>query len=357
MGLYRLIRPLLFRLPAEMAHHLALYGLKRRLVPAQPHKEYPSLRCTLWGMEFANPIGMAAGFDKDAEVINPLLEQGFGFVEVGTVTPLPQAGNPTPRLFRLTQDKAIINRMGFNNRGGTAFLQKLERWGQQTQGYEGIVGANIGKNKDTVDPLEDYLTLYRKVYGLSDYITINISSPNTPGLRGLQRREELEILLDALMKLRKELAENLGKIPLLVKIAPDLDAQARKDIADVALTHRVDGLIVTNTTISRPATLKSGHKSETGGLSGAPLTALALEVLRDIYQLTEAKIPLIGVGGISSAEEAYARIRAGASLIQVYTAFIYEGFGLVNRMKKGLAEKLERDGFNHISEAVGADFR
>lgn len=357
MRFYRLIRPLLFRLPAEMAHHLALYGLKRGWVPAQPRKEYPSLRCTLWGMEFTNPIGMAAGFDKDAEVISPLLNQGFGFVEVGTVTPFPQVGNPTPRLFRLTQDRAIINRMGFNNRGGAAFLQKLEHWGQQAQGYEGIVGANIGKNKDTVDPLEDYLTLYRKVYGLSDYITINISSPNTPGLRGLQRREELEILLDALMKLRHELAKNLGKIPLLVKIAPDLDTQARKDIAAVALTHRVDGLIVTNTTISRPTTLESRYKSETGGLSGTPLTALALEVLRDIYQLTEAKIPLIGVGGISSAEEAYTRIRAGASLVQVYTALIYEGFGLVNRIKKGLAEKLEHDGFNHISEAVGADFR
>lgn len=357
MSYYKLVRPLLFLLPPEAAHHLAIYALKRRLIPALPRREYPALQCRLWGLEFANPVGMAAGFDKNAEIISPLLQQGFGHVEVGTVTPLPQAGNPKPRLFRLMEDQAIINRMGFNNAGAVAFLSRLAHWGEGAKGYEGIVGANIGKNKDAVDAVEDYLTLYRKVYGLSDYITINISSPNTPGLRGLQRREELEILLGELMKLRRELSQDLGKIPLLVKIAPDLDSDGRKDIANVALTHQVDGLIVTNTTLSRPSSLRSLYKNETGGLSGAPLAALATEVLRDMYRFTEGKIPLIGVGGINSGDEAYARIRAGASMVQLYSALIYEGFGLVQRVKKRLVERLQEDGFSHISQAVGADFR
>ena len=354
MDYYKWLRPILFLLPPETAHNFVLYALSIGLVPRPARKEYAELRNVVWGMDFSNPIGMAAGFDKNAEVIAPLLQQGFGFVEAGTVTPLPQSGNPNPRLFRLVEDDAIINRMGFNNDGCVPFLQKLEEWGTKRQGFEGIVGANIGKNKDSTNAIEDYLTLFEKIYGLSDYITINISSPNTPGLRGLQQRDELSALLSELMKRRAELTESFGKIPVLVKIAPDIDKKGCEDIAEVTLQYQVDGLIISNTTLGREG-LQGAARDETGGLSGKPLMQVSTAVLKNMYRLTEAKIPIIGVGGVSSGDDAYAKIRAGASLVQVYSAFVYKGFGLVEQIKSRLVERLKADGFRHISEAVGAD--
>lgn len=354
MNYYSWLRPFLFMLPPETAHNATIYALSKGLVPHSVRKEYDNLHTVLWGMDFANPVGMAAGFDKNAEVISPLLQQGFGFVEAGTVTPLPQKGNPKPRLFRLQEDEAVINRMGFNNYGAAYFLRKLEKWGEERQGFEGIMGANIGKNKDTEHALDDYLPLFEKIYGLSDYITINISSPNTPGLRGLQQRDELSALLTGLMQKRTELSPEFGHIPLLVKIAPDIDEKTCEDIADVALQQQVDGLIISNTTLARDG-LKSHHKDEIGGLSGKPLMQKSTQILKDFYTLTSGNIPLIGVGGIASAKDAYAKIRAGASLVQLYSALVYQGFGLIEDIKKGLSEKIAADGFVHISEAVGID--
>lgn len=352
---YRYLQPLLYQLSPETAHNLALWALARGLVPKPARKEYPELRMNLWNLSFPNVVGLAAGFDKNAIAIKPLLSQGFGFVELGTVTPLPQIGNPRPRLFRLKEDEAIINRMGFNNLGCVPFLTRLEEWGRETKGYEGIVGANIGKNKDTTDPIGDYLEMFRKIYGLSDYITINISSPNTPGLRGLQQKGELGILLTEIMKIRDTQAERYGPIPILVKIAPDTSNQERHDIAEVVMDHKVDGLIVSNTTVGEREGLRSRHKHEIGGLSGKPLARLSLECLRDMYTLTEGKMPLVGVGGIASGDDAYARIRAGASLVQIYTSLIFKGFSLVEAIKSRLVERLKTDGFSHISEAIGVD--
>lgn len=355
LNYYNLIRPLLYCFPPETAHNLALSALARGMLPTSMRREYPELQMQRLGLVFPSVVGLAAGFDKNAIAIRPLLAQGFGFVEVGTVTPLPQAGNPKPRLFRLTEDEAVINRMGFNNAGCVPFLAKLEKWGQETKGYEGVVGANIGKNKETADPIGDYLELFRKVYGLSDYITINISSPNTPGLRGLQQKGELGILLSEIMKIRNTQAETYGKVPVLVKIAPDTSYQERRDIAEVAIDHKVDGLIISNTTVGEREGLHSPYRNEVGGLSGRPLFRLATECLRDMYLITEGKMLLIGVGGVSSGEDAYKKIRAGASLVQLYSALVFKGFGLVEEIKARLVELLKADGFGHVSEAIGAD--
>ncbi len=357
MGYYKYIRSIIFKFPAETAHHMAIRALKSGLVPRPVRREYPELRMTLWNTVFPNVVGMAAGFDKNAEVIDPLFKQGFGFVEVGTVTPLPQAGNPLPRLFRLEEDEAIINRMGFNNQGAGAFIRHLEAWGEKVQGYEGVLGANIGKNKDTVNAVDDYVSLLEKVYGLSDYITINISSPNTPGLRAMQRREELGGLLHELVNARSRLIAQWGHIPLLVKIAPDTTPEEREDIAEVVLKHQIDGLIVSNTTIGERENLRSKHKNETGGLSGAPLFTRSTQALRDMYRLTEGKIPLIGVGGIRSGADAYAKIKAGASLVQIYSALIYQGFEMVEQVKRDLIVLLKKDGFTHINQAIGVESR
>lgn len=357
MNYYGYLKGLLFKLPAETAHHLAIRALKSGLVPRPTRREYPELRMTLWDIVFPNIVGMAAGFDKNAEIIDPLFKQGFGFVEVGTVTPLPQAGNPRPRLFRLEKDEAIINRMGFNNEGAAAFIRRLEQWGEKIQGYEGVLGANIGKNKDTINAADDYVSLLEKVYGLSDYITINISSPNTPGLRAMQRREELGALLGELVAVRSRLVAQWGHIPLLVKVAPDLTPEEREDIAEVALKHQIDGLIISNTTIGEREHLLSKHKNETGGLSGAPLFERSTQALRDMYRLTGGKIPLVGVGGIRSGADAYAKIKAGASLVQMYSALIYQGFGLVEQVKKELVTLLKQDGFTHINQAIGVENR
>ena len=344
MSFYPIIRPLIFKLDAERAHRLTigLLGL-RTGTGFTPEPDWtPTLETTVAGLRFANPIGLAAGFDKDAEVFGPMLNLGFGFVEVGTLTPRPQDGNPKPRLFRLEEDRAVINRMGFNNQGQAAALKRLKwQWGK------GIVGVNIGANKDSTDRIADYVAGVRAVSGVAQYITVNISSPNTPGLRQLQDEGALRALLSAVQEER-----NADGPPIFLKVAPDLGEGEPDQIVRVAVEHEIDAIIVANTTVSRPP-LKSRSAREQGGLSGAPLKPLALKALRDFRAASGGKIPLIGVGGIGNADDAWERIRAGASLVQLYTAMVYEGPRIARRIALGLAERLKQEGFANIEEAVG----
>ena len=337
-------------LPPETAHRatLKLLRMAAPLLPAAAPDD-PRLAVTAFGLTFPNPIGLAAGFDKDAEVPDAMLKLGFGFVECGSITPRPQAGNPRPRLFRLAGDHAVINRMGFNNGGMDRAAHRLAR-----RGRRGILGINIGANKDSADRIADYRIAFERLAPFADYIAINVSSPNTPGLRGLQNKDELARLLGLLTETRATMGQNL---PLLLKIAPDIDDAAMDDIANAALTFGIEGLIVGNTTVSRPASLMSAHTVETGGLSGAPLFDLSTHVLRAVRARVGSKLVLVGVGGVSSGKPAYAKIRAGASLVQLYTALAYQGPGLVARIKKDLLSLLASDGFAAISDAVGADHR
>jgi dihydroorotate dehydrogenase len=335
-------------LPPETAHHLALRAMALGLGPRRS-PERPRLSQTLWGRRFPNPLGLAAGLDKDAEAPEAFLAAGFGFVEVGTLTPKAQVGNPQPRLFRLTEDAALINRMGFNNRGHAAAQARLARRDRTA----GIVGINIGKNKEQADAVADYVAGIAAFGPLADYLTVNISSPNTPGLRALQAKAPLIELVDAV----KTALDRLGLAdppPILVKVAPDLSPEERQAVAEVALERRIDGLIVSNTTLARPATLRSRHQGETGGLSGRPLRELALSSLADFHRLTGGRLPLVGVGGIENGSDAYQRIRAGASLVQVYSALIYRGPGLIPRLLDELEALLARDGFATLADAVGA---
>jgi len=347
---FSLIGPLLRRLDPEIAHRLTLLALRHGLVTGEQVTDDPVLASEIWGRKFANPLGLAAGFDKDAQVMLAMLNLGFGFVEVGSLTPRAQAGNPKPRIFRLAADEAVINRLGFNNGGIEAARGRLDDFRHSVS--RGLVGVNIGKNKDTVDAASDYVLGVAALGPLADYLVINVSSPNTPGLRALQGRGELEELLGRAVEALPDPAP-----PLLLKIAPDLTEEDKADIAAVCLTAGVSGLIATNTTIARPAGLKSAARSETGGLSGRPLFQPSTTVLSDFYRLTEGKLPLIGVGGIASGADAYRKIRAGASLVQFYTALIYQGPALVTRIKTELARLLQEDGFSSVGAAVGADHR
>ena len=341
----------LYRLDPEVAHHASLWALEHGLAGRRATTDNPILATKVFGLTFPNPIGLAAGFDKDARVFAPMLALGFGFVEAGTVTPKPQPGNPRPRLFRLTDDKAIINRFGFNSGGIDAFTERLKHRVRA----RGIVGANVGKNRDTVDAAADYVIGIEKTAQLADYLVVNISSPNTPGLRALQARKPIEDLLTRVLSARDKAVTSAGKTPLLAKVGPDLTAEELRDIADVALSLNVDGLIVGNTTIERPPTLKGAQAAETGGLSGAPLMRRSTECLAEMYRLTEGRIPLIGCGGVASGADAYAKIRAGASLVQIYSALVFKGPGLVERVKAELAECLNADGFASVAAAIGAD--
>ncbi len=353
MRLYPLVRPLLFALDAERAHGLAIAALERGPRRAPPPAD-PRLAIRVAGLDFASPIGLAAGFDKDARVPDAMPGLGFGFVEVGTVTPLPQPGNPRPRLFRLAEDRGVINRLGFNNAGQRAAHARLAGYrrrgqpGPSTPFGTGIVGVNIGANKDAADRIADYADGVRAMADVADYLAINISSPNTPGLRALQDAGALGELLAAVAEARAG-----GGPPVFLKVAPDLGRGEIDAIVRAVATHRIDALIVANTTLSRPP-LRSRHAAEAGGLSGAPLGGLALQRLRDFRSAAGAALPLIAVGGIASAEDGYARIRAGASLVQLYSALVYEGPGLARRMRPGLARLLARDGFATIADAVGA---
>ena len=353
MALYPLFRPLAFALDAERAHRLTIRALK--LLPAgQPAEPDPMLAIELAGLRFPNPVGLAAGFDKNAEVMEPMLALGFGFVEAGTVTPRPQPGNPKPRLFRLDEDSAVINRLGFNSRGLVPFVERLKR--RRADGRPGIVGANVGKNRDTQDAAADYVAGIEAVCGLADYLVCNVSSPNTPGLRALQAREPITELLRRVLEARRRCAPGADRRPpLLAKVGPDLDDDELRAIAEVAGACGVDGLIVGNTTIVRPPGLRSRHAGEAGGLSGKPLLERSTGCLARMYELTGGRLPIIGCGGIANGTDAYARIRAGASLVQLYSALVFHGPALVALIKRELAERLRADGFRSVAEAVGAD--
>jgi dihydroorotate dehydrogenase len=338
---------LLRALDPEAAHDLTLRALRAGLGGRQAVTHDPILEQTLWGHTFPNPVGLAAGFDKNVEVADAMLALGFGFVEGGSVTPRPQAGNPRPRLFRLPQDAAVINRMGFNNRGVAAVVERLA-----DRKRRGILGINVGKNKETEDAAADYALGAAVLAPYADYLVCNVSSPNTPGLRALQERERLIALVG-----RVRAALGTPHPPLLLKIAPDLTPDDMRDIAEVAVAQAIDGLIVSNTTIARPPELRSRHQGEAGGLSGRPLFAPSTAILREMYRLTGGRLPLIGVGGIASGGDAYAKIRAGASLVQLYTALVYQGPSLIAAICRDLAARLRADGFTALRQAVGADHR
>jgi dihydroorotate dehydrogenase len=342
---YSLLDLALSRLDAEAAHGLAIRALKTGLLPGDRRADAPSLTTKVWGRSLPNPIGLAAGFDKNAEVADAMLAQGFGLVEIGSVTPRPQEGNPRPRLFRLPHDRGVINRMGFPGHGLDAARSRLA-----ARPRRGFVGVNIGANKDSVDRAADYVTGCVALAPYADYLVCNVSSPNTPGLRNLQGRTELAGLLK-----RVQDAIAAKPVPLVVKIAPDATDDDLDDIVFVCRDLRLDGIIIGNTTLSRPASLKSDRRAETGGLSGAPLTALSTEVLRKTARRVERQFPLIGCGGVGSGEDAYAKIRAGATLVQLYSAMVYEGPPLIRRIKDELAALLARDGFKSVADAVGAD--
>ncbi|KAG8459340.1 hypothetical protein KFE25_012976 [Diacronema lutheri] len=381
--LYAMVKPALDLADAERVHRLGIHvgarpWLVRLLGFGDARPDAPSLRSVVWGIEFANPIGLAAGYDKNGESMAGLAAMGFGFVEVGSVTPEPQPGNAKPRVFRLAADRAVINRYGFNSDGMEAVARRTDAWhaardkGFPPGGRGCVLGINLGKNKATEDSAADYEAAMARLGGGADYIVVNVSSPNTPGLRALQARAELEALLGRMVKARDALppaapsraspcgrpgAPAAGRRPLLLKIAPDLTDAELQDIAAVALRVQIDGLIVSNTMTARPPTLSSPAAGEAGGLSGQPLFDKSTAVLSRMYELTGGKVPLIGVGGVGDAGQAYNKIRAGASLVQVYTAFAYDGPPLVRALKDGLTARLAADGFASVADAVGADHR
>jgi dihydroorotate dehydrogenase len=340
MSLYTLLRPLFFRLDAERAHQLSIAGLKALPVKSAPGFD-PMLEMEVAGLRFPSPIGLAAGYDKDAEVYRQLLGLGWGFVEVGTITPLAQPGNARPRSFRLVEDRAVINRFGFNSRGQDEALARV------AGARSGLLGINIGANKDSPDRVGDYADGIARMGAHADYLTVNISSPNTPGLRQLQDEGALRELLARIRD-----ARSTDGPPVFLKVAPDQGKGEPAQIVRAAVDHGIDALVVGNTTVSRPP-LRSAHSAQSGGLSGAPLKALALDTLKRFRSETGGALPLIGVGGIASADDAWERIRAGASLVQLYTAMVYDGPGLGLRIARDLAERLKREGMASVAEAVG----
>ncbi len=343
--------PLLRRFDPEDAHRLAIRAL-RLLPPGKPRPSDPRLATRAFGLNFPNPVGLAAGFDKNAEVPDALLRLGFGFVEIGSVTPKPQDGNPRPRLFRLGQDSGVINRMGFNNEGAEAVLRRLAA----RASHGGIVGVNVGANKDSPDRTADYVRLIELFAPVASYFTVNISSPNTPGLRNLQQAAALDDLLARVVDARERVRKNAGDSPLLLKIAPDLTLQELDDVVHIARSRRVDGMIVANTTLSRPMSLRDQAKAkEQGGLSGRPLMRLSTRMVAETYVRAEGAFPLIGVGGIDSGGAALMKIRAGATLIQLYSALVFKGVGLIEDIKTDLVSTLRRTGRDSLAEIVGAD--
>ena len=337
-------------LDPERAHRVAINSLRAGLVPAWDVALPGVLHTKVLGFDLAHPLGVAAGFDKNAEAVGPLLNCGLSFVEVGAVTPRPQFGNPKPRLFRLAEDQAAINRFGFNNEGVEVIRKRLFL---KAHPARGPVGVNLGANKDSTDRTADYVTVLKRLANCADFFTINVSSPNTKGLRDLQERSALDELIGAVLAARDE---NAALKPVLLKLAPDLSEEQLTDVIEVCMDRKIDGIVATNTTLDRSG-LRSGYRDEAGGLSGQPVFEKSTAMLRRIAEITEGKTPLIGVGGVGSAEQAYAKIRAGASLVQLYTALSYHGMDLVPQIVKGLAKLLERDGFTTIADAVGADVK
>ncbi len=337
--------------PAEAAHHATIKLLQYDILPPARLSIPPSMHLNLWGKEFESPIGLAAGFDKNAVALNGLYGLGFGFVEAGTVTFFPQAGNPKPRLFRLRRDKALINRLGFNGEGLEAFVENLRS--SREQNSTRPLGVNIGLNRDRLDQIGDYTLCIEKLLPFADYIAVNVSSPNTPGLRSLQDSQSLEAMLIPVL----DSVRTKGiQVPILLKLSPDLTGDTLHKSVETAVDGGISGFILGNTTTNRPNNLRSSTRHEAGGLSGEPLRQSALTLIRNVYQICDGSLPLIGVGGIASADDAYARLKAGASLIQIYTGFVYQGPRLIQDIISGLALHLENDGFETIAEAVGVDF-
>ncbi len=347
------IRPALHMMPPEMAHTATIKALKFGLTPRQIIIEDSRLQSEICGLTLKNPVGLAAGFDKNAEAIKGLFDLGFGAVEVGTVTPNPQAGNPSPRVFRDKKNYAVINRMGFPNRGLRIFKENIERYLESNDKKQGILGLNIGMNKDQTDAADDYCNLVSALNRYADYFTINISSPNTPGLRNLQQRDNLLPLIERVKETQNKLDDD-NQPPLFIKLAPDLIENEREEITKTLIEAQIDGVILSNTTLDRPDFLEDNFKGQAGGLSGTPLTQKSTQIIADFYRLTHGKLPIIGVGGVSNAQDAYDKICAGASFIQIYSALIFQGPDLIHSINKGLLELLSKDGFSNISEAVGS---
>ena len=350
---YALGTALLRRLPPNLSHRLTILALRFGLAPTLAGDDDPVLATRVFGIDFANPVGLAAGFDKDAEAIDAILRLGFGFAEAGTVTPRPQAENPRPNLFRIPECKAMINRLGFPSRGLDAFAANF---GGCRQGARGVMGANVGINRDSVAPADDFALGVARMAPVADFLTVNVSSPNTKGLRDWQARDRLAEVIDKALAARDAHA-GAPRPPLLVKIAPDLDRNQLAAIAALALEKSIDGLILGNATVARPPEIGVENMKREGGLSGPVLFGPSTRLLADLYRLTEGRLPLIGCGGVSSGADAYAKIRAGASLVQLYTALVWHGPGLVRRIKRSLATRLKADGFAHVADAVGADHR
>ncbi len=349
-----MLKPLLFLIDPEMAHRATIHMLRHIPVGFIPSTERtsPSLKTILWNRTFPNPVGLAAGFDKNAEAIAGLFQLGFGFIESGTVTLKPQDGNPRPRVFREPNAEAVINRMGFPNHGAAKFKENVTSFLSRRPRPNGILGINIGMNKDQTEPIRDYIALMRSLGPMADYVSINISSPNTPGLRNLQEPNALRELLTAMLAERHHACGGFPP-PLLVKLAPDLTDKQLSDIAAVLMDVGIDGVILSNTTLDRPNELPESFRAEKGGLSGRPLTQLSTDIIYRFYALTQGKIPIIGVGGISSAEDAYAKIKAGASLVQIYSSLVFHGPAVVGKIIDGLEILLKADGYQHITEAIG----
>lgn len=352
-GLFQSIgRKVLFTFDPEDAHGMSIKALKTGLVPSCASTNDPALRVEIAGLKFPNPLGMAAGYDKNAEVPDALLKLGFGFAEIGTLTPLAQSGNPKPRIFRLVEDNAVINRLGFNNEGHEAAFQRLS----SRKNHPGIVGVNIGANKDSADRVADYVAGIRKFHTLASYFTVNISSPNTPGLRDLQARDSLKELLGKVLEARDEVAAQSGaRRSVFLKIAPDLPDASLDDIAAEVGLHPLDGLIISNTTLSRTGLRSAKNTAEAGGLSGAPIFTRSTIVLAKMRQRVGPDLPIIGVGGIDSAKTAIAKIRAGADLVQLYTSMIYRGPGLAAEIIKDMSAALKHDGVSNIAELRDRD--
>lgn len=342
MSLYSFVRPAIFKMDPEVAHNVTLKAMRAGAVRSCKRVQHDSLKQDLLGLSFDNPVGLAAGFDKNAEVISPILGLGFGFTEVGTVTPKQQYGNPKPRIFRDPTNGAVINRLGFPNAGLQAFKRNIERADRR----DGLVGINIGMNKEQTDPASDYCMLIEALSSLADYLTVNISSPNTPGLRDLQEKAPLTELLNRLMDVKDD-------TPLLVKLAPDLDEGKQAEIADVLVSCGVDGVILSNTTLDRPDYLSDGFRDEKGGLSGEPARDKSTAIIQNFYKLTKGQLPIIGVGGVQKAEHAYEKIKAGASLVQLYTGMIYEGPEIANNINRDLVNLLAADEHANIQDAIG----
>ncbi len=347
--LNRFAKQVLFRFDPETAHRMAIRALSLGLVPSAP-KPSPTLRRRVFDLDFVSPIGLAAGFDKNAEAVDGLLRLGFGFVEIGTVTPRAQPGNPKPRMFRLEADDAIINRLGFNNDGAAKIRERLG-----SGAFSGVVGVNIGANRDSEDRIADYITGIETFASVASYLAMNVSSPNTPGLRDLQRKEALAELVGRAVAARDEATNGGRSTPLLLKIAPDLNEAELTSIVEVAVGHGIDGMIVSNTTLSRDGLHPDPHASEAGGLSGRPLFERATALLAKTRKLAGPDLPLIGVGGVDSVEAAWTKFAAGADLVQVYTGFIYQGQGIAEDLNQGLAEKLAREGHGSIDAIIGSE--